>query len=143
MSLHQLRMKQSYAKNFIFGFLALVFLFGCGTSKKAATTKIDIVADSVPQDTVSYELIITDPGFEIWLTTNAKPMSFYSQKYYESKNLFFVNEWNNRYNGGVNPELYESYIDYWPGVDYGLELNYRLFYYFLYFEHSNRVNLSY
>ncbi len=37
--------------------------------------------------------------------------------------------------------LYENPIDYDPKVDYGLDLNYRLYYYFLYFQQTNHVML--
>ena len=141
-------MKKVINKGTLISFLALVILSACNISKsttsdKSSTAKLNIVNDTTPKDSVEYELIIIDPGFDTWLSVYAKPINFYDQKYYESKNLFFVNEWNSRYNRGVRPDLYSSYIDYVPGIDYGLELNYKLYNYFLYFEKTNGVNLSY
>lgn len=141
-------MKKLIKKGILISFLAVVILGACNiskssTSNKSSIAKLDIVNDTTPQDSMEYELIIIDPGFDIWLSVYAKPINFYDQKYYESKNLFFVNEWNSRYNRGVRPDLYSSYIDYVPGIDYGLELNYKLYNYFLYFEKTNGVNLSY
>ncbi len=94
-----------------------------------------------PEDSVEYELIVMDPGYEAFLATQ-KPMEFYSQHYYESWNHRYVMEWNSRHSqplayGG----MYETYIDYSPHIDYGLELNYKLYYYFRFFEMKNGVNL--
>ncbi len=35
----------------------------------------------------------------------------------------------------------DSYIDYRPNIDYGLDLNYKLYYYFKYFEERNNIRL--
>lgn len=92
-------------------------------------------------DSLEYELIVMDPGYELFLHTQ-KPMNFYSQQYYETWNAQYVAEWNSRHMqplayGGI----YETYIDYRPGIDYGLELNYKLYYYFKFFEKEHGVNL--
>jgi hypothetical protein len=103
--------------------------------------KLALKADTVKSDSIEYEILITDPGFDSWLATKPS-MNFLSKSYYEVKNLMYVTEWNNRY---MQPQrygnLYETYIDYRPEIDYGLELNYRLYYYFLFFEDTNHVML--
>lgn len=96
---------------------------------------------SLKSDSTEYELIIIDPGFEHWLVT--KPtMGFHSNEYYRQKNIQYVSEWNSRY---MTPSrhrgIYATYIDYDPFVEYDIELNYKLFYYFQYFEEKNRVKL--
>ena len=97
-------------------------------------------ADTISVDSIEYELIVDDPGFETWLYTKP-PMEFYSQQYYASMNRLYVSEWNYRYSTLKNHGEYDSYIDYEPETDYGLELNYRLFYYFKYFEEKHRTKL--
>jgi hypothetical protein len=103
--------------------------------------KLAMKADTIKADSIEYELIIIDPGFESWLATKPS-MNFLSKTYYETWNHMYVTEWNNRYH---QPQrygtLYEDFIDYRPNTDYGLELNYRLYYYFLFFEESNNVVL--
>jgi hypothetical protein len=103
--------------------------------------KLTMKADTVKTDSIEYELIITDPGFDSWLATKPS-MNFLSQAYYETWNRMYVTEWNIRYS---QPQrygtIYEDYIDYTPPIDYGLELNYKLYYYFLFFEESNHVVL--
>jgi hypothetical protein len=97
-------------------------------------------ADTVSVDSIEYELIIFDPGFDAWLQTQP-PKSFYAKEYYELKNHFYVQEWNHRYMSMANGSLIDTYIDYKPNTDYGLDLNYRLYNYFRYFEKTNRIKL--
>jgi hypothetical protein len=92
------------------------------------------------KDSLEYSLIIIDPGFEFWLATQ-HPVNFYSQSYYESKNRLDVTIWNQRFTSTIDNELYDNYIDYNPGIDYGIDLNYKLYYYFRYFEIKNNVIL--
>jgi hypothetical protein len=40
-----------------------------------------------------------------------------------------------------NNDLYDNYIDYKPNTDYGIDINYRLYYYFRYFEEKNHIKL--
>ena len=89
-------------------------------------------------DSLEYEIIITDIGFETYLNTIAKPENFYSQEFYENKNRFYVTEWNIR---AQNPlryrsDIYENQIDYDFNVDYGLEVNYKLYNYFKFIEYK-------
>ena len=92
-------------------------------------------------DPVEYELIVLDPGYESFLATQPG-LHYHSQSYYENWNQRYVIEWNIRH---MQPQQYgdlcEVYIDYRPEINYGLELNYRLFYYFKFFEKENGVKL--
>ena len=87
-------------------------------------------------DEEEYELIIIDPGYQSWKATNARPVGFYSPSYYESWNERYVAAWNDKvnqqayYNSANYP--FENKIEYNPNIDYGLELNYELFWYFRY-----------
>jgi hypothetical protein len=96
--------------------------------------------DTVSADSVEYRLIIFDTGFETWLI-GKPPVNFYSNDYYRIKNRFYVSEWNLRYQSGNDNGLYDNYIDYNPLTDYGIDINYRLYYYFKYFEATNHVQL--
>lgn len=107
--------------------------YGCVGQKQLTTVPDENLIIEEDEDE-EYELIIIDPGFESWFVTNSKPVSFYSKSYYESKNRQYVSAWNElfyRY-GGNSP--FENKIDYEYHIDYGLELNYKLFWYFKYVE---------
>ncbi len=98
--------------------------------------------DVAVKDSVEYGLLIVDPGFESWLVIQP-PEEFYSNNYYEMKNRLYVVEWNRRYNTSYNKNLYDNYIDYNSNIEYGIDLNYKLYYYFKYFEKTNHINLLY
>jgi len=118
-------------------FLLAIFSDGFSQKKK---DRNKITADTIAVDSAEYELIIMDPGYEIWLATRPSK-EFYSKEYYELKNRLYVAEWNQRYMTIRNNGMYESYIDYNATIDYGLDLNYKLYYYFRYFEETNNLKL--
>lgn len=92
-------------------------------------------------DSVEYELIVLDPGYDVYLATQPSK-EFYSLHYYENWNLRYVTEWNYRHMQPLRyGDNYATYIDYRSEIDYGLDLNYRLYYYFRFFEKENGVDL--
>lgn len=117
--------------------LVVIQTYGFSQRKR---DRYNVKVDTVTVDSLEYKLIVLDPGFEAWLAT--KPSKeFYSKEYYEQKNRLYVTEWNQRYMTSGNHGRYETYIDYNSNTDYGLDLNYKLYYYFKYFEETNRVKL--
>lgn len=122
--------------------LILVFLVEMqtvGFSQKQ-TDRVKSKADTISVDSLEYRIIVLDPGFETWLQSKP-PMNFYSNDYYVQKNRFYVAEWNLRFMTANNNGLYDNYIDYNPDTNYGLDINYRLYYFFRYFEETNHVQL--
>ncbi|MCK0124142.1 DUF6146 family protein [Gelidibacter sp. F2691] len=121
----------------------------CNTTKTA--NKIDPQTATSVQDTVriandslEYEILIIEPGFNSWLATRAKPEGFYSQNYLESRNRIYVSEWNSRV---LQPQRYQSHlyelqIDYQPTIDYGYDVNYKLYNYFIYFQITYKQRLG-
>ena len=98
----------------------------------------------IANDSLEYEIIIIDPGFTTYLNSIAKPEDFYSQQYLENKNCLYVNTWNYRARNPLqfNSNIYENIIDYSPHVDYGYEVNYKLFNYFEFAQRKYRMNLG-
>ena len=137
-------------------FVAVV-IFGCKTTDVTADKSKTIrgsnkneVAGATANDTVriandslEYEVIIIDPGFNNWLLSRAKPRDYYGLAYLENKNNFWVNEWNIR---ATNPQryndMYQMRIDYSSHIRYGYEVNYLLFNYLVYFQLSNNQKLG-
>ncbi|TGV04672.1 DUF6146 family protein [Flavivirga rizhaonensis] len=130
-----------------------LFIFNCNTAKPIASEKnksekelAAIVSDTVTiaNDELEYEIIIIEPGFNTWLLTTARPEGFYSQQYLENRNFIYVTEWNQRVlqPQRFDPNLYELQIDYQHGIDYGYEVNYKLFNYFIYFQLTYKQRLA-
>ncbi|MFL0094137.1 DUF6146 family protein [Tenacibaculum maritimum] len=61
-----------------------------------------------------------------------------------SKNLFYVSTWNYRVTNinQFNPNIYENIIDYDPNINYGYEVNYKLFNYFEFAQQKYRMQLK-
>jgi hypothetical protein len=98
----------------------------------------------IANDSLKYEVIIIDAGFNAWLNSTALPRNYYSQSYLENKNRIYVNEWNRRVLQPMryNPNLYEMTIDYEPNIDYGYEVNYLIYNYMIYFQNTYKQKLD-
>ncbi len=125
--------------------LSVVVLASCSGSKKMTdvSDKEKMVFQEKEEDTVEiasdkteYEIIIIEPGFNTWLLSIAKPEGYYSQPFLENRNQIYVINWNQRVLQPLryNPNLYEMQINYEQHIDYGYEVNYKLYNYFIYFQ---------
>ncbi len=129
------------------------FIIGCKTTKPTTTNKKksekELIATdndtvTIANDELEYQIIIIEPGFNSWLNSTARPEGFYSQQFLENRNYLYVLEWNNRVMQPLrfNPNLYEMQIDYQQGIDYGYEVNYKLYNYFIYFQLTYKQRLG-
>lgn len=125
-------------------------MLGCNALKKPKTFQLDKSPDAkydtieIVNESLEYKIIILEVGFNAWLTTQ-RPRGFYSQTYLENRNRFYVTEYNSRHNEPqrYNPDVYPFRIDYFSDVDYGYEVNYLLYNYFLFFQQRYDQNLGY
>ncbi|WP_299122798.1 DUF6146 family protein [uncultured Winogradskyella sp.] len=99
---------------------------------------------SISSEDSDYEIIIIEPGFNAWLVSTARPRGFHSQQWLESRNALMVQTWNQRNLQPMtfDPSLYELRIDYDTYTDYGYDINYKLYNYFLYFQLKYNQRLS-
>lgn len=126
---------------FIIAFVLTVIIIPESFGQKGRNQLV-VKPDSTATDSVTYELVVFDQGFDSWLFTQPQ-MNFYSKEYYESRNRLYVIEWNYRCDHPMRfGDLYDLKIDYDPFTDYGIDLNYRLYNYFRYFEVTNRTKLT-
>lgn len=136
-------------KHLIYVFvLVSLLVVSCGTQNKTVTTTDNSEEREEPvriaNDSLEYEIIIIDIGFNNFLNTNAFPMSYYSQDFLETRNQIYVTNWNIRAQNPTqfNPLIYENIIDYQPNIDYGLEVNYKLFWYFQFAQRKYNMRLG-
>lgn len=138
-------------KTIIFILITCSFAISCHTVKPNSSNKNKSLVNLKHSDTVSisndeleYEIIIIEPGFNFWLASRAQPEGYYSQTYLENRNYQYVLEWNQRViqPQRYNPNLYEMQIDYQPNIDYGYEVNYKLYNYFVYFQLTYKQRLG-
>jgi hypothetical protein len=133
-------------------FLILItFVVGCNSIKTKSSSESKKVESSqkldtirIANDSLEYELIILEVGFNGWLATQ-RPRGFYSQTFLENRNRIFVTEYNNRViePSRFNTQLYPFRIDYDLRTDYGYEVNYLLYHYFLFFQQRFNQKLAF
>lgn len=130
-----------YYKLWIAFCLALV-VFSCQTLKKKKIKTINNEEVVISNDSLEYKIIIIDQGFSTYLQSVAKPMWYYAESYYKTKNAFFVQEWNARVRNPFkyNSDIYEMEINYDVAIDYGLEVDYKLYHYFKFVEYKYKVS---
>jgi hypothetical protein len=144
--------RKSIAVSFIFVLVGLAG-WSCGSSSGTISTspeEADIFgvkqADTVEiADAESnYDIVIIEPGFQTWLQSIARPEGYYSQSFLENRNQIYVTNWNQRVLLPLqyDPLLYEIQINYDPHIDYGYEVNYKLYNYFIYFQRKYNQRLG-
>ncbi len=114
------------------------------SEEKALFDSDDDEPVEIADDDTEYEIIIIEPGFYTWLNSIARPEGYYSQSFLENRNAIMVVTWNQRVLQPQrwNPNLYEMQINYDPSIDYGYEVNYKLYNYFIYFQRKYNQRLG-
>ncbi|PQJ22846.1 DUF6146 family protein [Tenacibaculum sp. SG-28] len=118
-------------------------VYACSTSNRYNSSSGKDEPVVIANDSLEYEIIIMDVGFNTYLVSNARPVGYYSQSYLESRNRLYTTEWNIRVlnPSRYNPNIYNNSIDYNPNVDYGYDVNYKLFNYFKFVEQKYRIKI--
>lgn len=146
-------MKKRILSHFMAIVAGVFLLISCTTQKEALdiSNEEQAVFNSEEEEPVEikdeeteYEIIIIEPGFYTWLQSIARPEGYYSQSFLESRNAIMVINWNQRVlqPSMYNPNLYEMQINYDPNIDYGYEVNYKLYNYFVYFQRKYNQRLG-
>ena len=130
---------------FTFVVVALSFLVNCGNTKNYAqknnsSEELDTIV--IENDSLEYKVIIIGVGFNAWLATQ-QPRGQFTQNFMERKNIQSVIEYNIRVRNPIryDQNLYQFQIDYDAYTDYGYEVNYLLYHYFLFFEEKYNQQL--
>ncbi|WP_179353730.1 DUF6146 family protein [Winogradskyella vidalii] len=131
--------------------IILILIASCKSYNTNQTINNENENSLIQSDTVSissaendYEIIIIEPGFNAWLAGTARPEGYYTQEWLETRNEVLVQAWNQRnlQPMSYDPDLYELRIDYDTRTDYGYEINYKLYNYFVYFQIKYKQRLS-
>jgi hypothetical protein len=123
---------------FFIGMIGLLIL-GCSPAQKVSKTSAKLTQNS--QDSTEYEIMIIDPQFDQWYDINYSPAKDHSKEYYRGQNLVGVTNWNNYYNSASFRRIIDSSIDYRPDVDYGIDIDRKLYWYFRYIESECKIRL--
>ena len=133
-------------KNILGIFILGITLYSCSVSstQNVVDTKEEDETVVIANDSLEYEVIIFDIGFKRYLNTIARPVGFYSQNYLENWNNIYVTNWNIRAQNPTryDPNLYANIINWDPKIDYGMDVNYKLFNYFQFAQIKYRMRLD-
>ncbi|MFD2518653.1 DUF6146 family protein [Salinimicrobium flavum] len=135
-------------KNLFLILMLGIFIYSCSSTKERNMNGSDQMNQGdtvrIANDTLEYEILIIDPGFSYFLNAVAHPEGYYSQSYLENKNRFLVNDYNQRVRmpNRYDPNIYELEINYDPNIDYGYEVNYKLYNYFVYLSRKYNQRFS-
>ena len=133
------------ALKYILTFFSIgILLWSCGSSPVKNSSEVKEEPVVIANDSLEYEITIIDIGFNYFLNAIAQPEGYYSQQYLEARNRAWVITWNNRARNPsqFNNNIYENIVDYQPTVDYGYEVNYKLFNYFLFAQRKYKMSLG-
>jgi hypothetical protein len=118
----------------------IICIISCSVQKERTSTETSDDSSQndtirIANDSLEYEIIIFEPGFNSWLVTQ-KPRGYYNLNYLEQRNRIFVINYNQRVLNPFrfDPNLYPQQINYEYNVDYGYEVNYLLYFYSVYFQ---------
>jgi hypothetical protein len=124
--------------SFFIGILVVLF-WACTPVREVSKTSATLTQNSL--DSTEYEILIIDSHFDQWYLINFDPSKDHSNDYYRNKNLIAVANWNDYYRTNRYSQVIDSYINYWSNIDYGIEVNRRLFWYFKYIKENYRIRL--
>lgn len=135
-------------KNLLYTFLLVAVIIGCASTKtsqdktKANTTQVTNDTVRIANDSLEYEILIIEPGFNSWLVTQ-RPRGYYTQSTLEVRNKIYVINYNNRVLQPTrfNSNIYTQQINYDNFTDYGYEVNYLLFNWFEFIQERYKQNL--
>jgi hypothetical protein len=126
------------SRGFFIGMMVL-FIWACSPVKEASKNSVTLAKNS--EDSTEYKILIIDPHFDQWYLLNFNEAKDHSIEYYRTNNMTAVVTWNNYFRTGQYGEVIDSYIEYWPDVDYGIEVNRKLYWYFKYIESNYGIRL--
>ncbi len=134
-------------KHLLYIVLLGLSIYSCSSTKTlTATTENEQAATTdtlrIANDSLEYEVIIIEPGFQAWLATQP-PRGYYGLSYLEIRNRIYTTNYNQRVlqPQRYDPNLYIQQINYNSNISYGYEVNYLLYNYFIYFEQRYRQKL--
>jgi len=129
-------------KKVLFTLILATIIIGCASTQKKQDLSSSTIASATSNDTIriandslEYEIIIIEPGFNSWLATQP-PRGFYGKPFLEIRNKISVTNYNNRASQPTlfDPNIYLQQINYENSIDYGYEVNYLLFNWFEFFQ---------
>lgn len=126
----------------LFYWIAVVLVIAsCSTRKNIVKIGEKDEVKITAQDSLEYEVETFDAKFETWYQLHDNPSQYRSLDYYEGWNKRYVSAWNAKAANPQKNRFFEPIVGYDYSIDYGFELNHKLFYYFQYVENVLGISI--
>ncbi len=125
----------------IIGFILMGVFAATAVSQETPKRSATVVKNE--KDSTEYEVIIIDPQFDQWYLVNFSPAKDYTEPYYQTKNRVSVPIWNDYFLQGKYRNVIENYLDYRSDINYGIEVDRKIYWYFTYLQETYGVRLIY
>ncbi len=104
-------------------------------------SKPPAIKTEIDQDTTEYEVIITDIHFDQWYLTNFNETKDRTNEFYRSKDQIGASNWNYYYQSHLYTLIITDYLNFQPNIDYGIDVNRKLYWYFKFLEETEGIRL--
>jgi hypothetical protein len=121
--------------------IGMIMLLACAYSPVCQNAKTSLKVGKDTTDTSQYDIIIVDLKFDQWYITNFNEAKDHTNDYYRTFDRIAVPRWNEYFREGKYESVIDCYIEYWPDIDYGLNVNRKLYWYFKYIESNYGIRL--
>ena len=122
-------------RNLLLLILSFVF-FSCSTFQQTNSIPDQ---NKVANELIEYDIFIDDPEFESWYIIHHLKSAEKSNEYYRNWNNIYTKIWNNLVLNGYS--CFENRIDFDSTIDYGFDVNHKLYHYFKFIEEKFGINL--
>lgn len=124
----------------LFIFVIGLFIFACSSQK--STVKENKSSDeTASEDSTEYDVEMFDAKFKAWYKHYQTSANYNDQSYYESWNKQYVAMWNRKANSSSGKFPFDPVVGFDSNYNYGLELNHKLFHYFMYVENVLKIRI--
>ncbi|MDO9254193.1 MAG: DUF6146 family protein [Bacteroidales bacterium] len=127
-------------RKIISAIVLLLLAWSCSPTQKAGSSDRQ---STIKSDSAEYEITIIDNEFDHWYLLNFSPAKDHSNEYYRNKNQAAVVAWNGYFTRNRYHRIIEDYIYFNNSIDYGMEVNRKLYWYFKFIEETYRIRLLY
>ncbi|HNX44743.1 MAG TPA: DUF6146 family protein [Bacteroidales bacterium] len=123
--------------------IAAILLIPAACSAQQKTTGNTGLKEQNSTDSTEYEITIMDSQFDYWYQTHYTRAMDRDNQTYRSYNRIGVMNWNDYFILGKHRNIIDEHLNYDYNIDYGIEVNRKLFWYFKYIQEEYGIRLLY
>lgn len=126
-------------KSILIALAVVVMITACSVTRKS--TSNSSLKEVAKSDSTEYGIIILDPDFDQWYLTRYSIALDRGNEVYRLYNRTAVMNWNDNFIRGKYRNIIENHLNYDYNIDYGLDVNRKLYWYFKFIEERYSIRL--